>query len=84
MKQGDNYLKLASVEDGNNYFGYTTSHPQVSVINLNEINTIRNFPKIFGIYVIACYWDTTTPSENEEYNSFMMFYAPGQYGKNNS
>lgn len=84
MKQGDNYLKLTSVEDGNNYFGYTTYHPQVSVINLNEINTIRNFPKIFGIYVIACYWDATIPSTDEAYNTFLMFYAPGQYGKNNT
>ena len=84
MKQGDNYIKLASVEDGNNYFGCPTSHPQVSVINLNEINQFRNFPKIFGIYAIACYWDNTTPSSNEPYNSFLMFYAPGQYGKNNS
>lgn len=84
MAERDTFHKFNSVEEVNNFFGATTHHPLVGVIDLNTLEKVNHIPKQFGIYSIACYWDdnsTTSTHSDIEQCALLAFYAPGYYGK---
>lgn len=81
MQDNNSIIYLNCVEDLNNYFGVETLHPQIMVLNLNNVDVIKHIPKQFDIYSIACYWNIDEQDANNETEISLVFYAPGYYGK---
>lgn len=84
MTQHNSLRFFNSVADINSFFGVTTHHPLVSVINLSELNEVNHAPKQFGVHSIACYWDSSSTEalqHDTDKCALLSFHAPGHYGK---
>lgn len=83
MEQVD---RIDTVRQYNNYVGVDTLHPLVSVVNFNEVPTIRHFRQYMGIYAvflknIKCGNMTYGCQPYDYEDGTLVFVSPGQvYG----
>ena len=78
-----NIIELDTVERYNDILGIPTRHPLVNIIDLSQFEHIAHVPTMFGIHMIACYYDNN-PTASQEFVATMKFFAPGQYDHSNT
>lgn len=65
---------LDSVADCNRYMNIGSRHSLVNVVNVEQLGDIKQYPKRYGIYGIAC---DCTPRNNEGDTATLYFVSPG-------
>lgn len=48
----EDFERIDSVKDYNDFSGVETLHPLVSAINFNELSSVRSYRRYMGIYAI--------------------------------
>ncbi len=80
--------RIDSVYQYNNYVGVDTSHPLVSVVNLNEVENVYRFRQYMNVYAVFlkdkhCGVMNYGGQSYDYHDGTMVFVSPGQvYGVN--
>lgn len=72
MAHKKSVLELSNVEACCAYLGVEASDKLVSIIDLDEVGTVRYSPKRMGVYGLACSWQ-----DDSDTGAYLHFYAPG-------
>ncbi|MGV0996706.1 helix-turn-helix domain-containing protein [Empedobacter falsenii] len=86
----EDFERIDSVKDYNDFSGVETLHPLVSAINFNELSSVRSYRRYMGIYAIflkeAKCGDIRYGNQPYDYeDGTLIFVAPGQlYGVDNN
>lgn len=80
MTTNTNIVKIDTIADYNRFVGVESQHPQATLISFEQAQKGNYYPKQFGIFVVACYWDSTSPNQHcNDREAQLIFYSPGQY-----
>ena len=72
MAHKKSVLELSNVEACCAYLGVEASDKLVSIIDLDEVGTVRYSPKRVGVYGLACSWQ-----DDSDTGAYLYFYTPG-------